>query len=174
MREIFLSIKTLKEIETIYNSKSTYLTTSNFNKTNADKLIKKNFLPLIPIINRNFKVQDYYNSLNKPHGIEEKNLVIIMAGGQGKVTTIYIRLTKPLIPVRGKPVIVHIMNLFKSNLLNNFLVSINEKNKILKSYLNELKVNYEINYLEENKPLGTAGALKKIDKLKNLFYSELR
>ena len=64
-----------------------------------------------------------------------------------KVTTIYIRLTKPLIPVRGKPVIVHIMNLFKSNLLNNFLVSINEKNKILKSYLNELKVNYEINYL---------------------------
>lgn len=170
-RDLLIYKNFKRKIETIYNSKSTYLTTSNFNKTNADKLIKKNFLPLIPIINRNFKVQDYYNSLNKPHGIEEKNLVIIMAGGQGKRLQPFTSvLPKPLIPVRGKPVIVHIMNLFKSNLLNNFLVSINEKNKILKSYLNELKVSYEINYLEENKPLGTAGALKKIDKLKKPFF----
>ena len=82
--------------------------------------------------------------------------MIIMAGGQGKRLQPFTSvLPKPLIPVRNEAVIVHIMNLFKSNLLNNFLVSINEKNKILKSYLNELKVNYEINYLEENKPLGT-------------------
>ena len=48
--------------------------------------------------------------------MKEKNLVIVMAGGQGKrlqpLTSI---LPKPLIPVKGKPVIIHIMNLFKLN-----------------------------------------------------------
>lgn len=170
-RDLLINKDFKKKIEKIYNSKSTFLTTSNFNKANANKLIKKNFLPLIPIVNKYLKVEDYYNLFNSPHGIEEKNLVIIMAGGQGKRLQPFTSvLPKPLIPVKGKPVIVHIMNLFRVNQLNNFLISINKKNKILKSYLNELKANHEINYLEENIPLGTAGALKKIDKLTKPFF----
>ena len=56
-----------------------------------------------------------------------------MAGGQGKrlqpFTSI---LPKPLIPVKGKPVLIHIMNLFKSNGFNNFSISINSKNNVLR------------------------------------------
>ena len=42
-RDLLIYKNFKRKIETIYNSKSTYLTTSNFNKTNADKLIKKLF-----------------------------------------------------------------------------------------------------------------------------------
>ena len=111
----------------------------------------------------------YKNSLKKNIG-QEKNLVMIMAGGQGKrlqpLTSI---LPKPLIPVKGKPVLIHIMDLFKSNGFKNFSISINKKHKVLKSYLNELRKIYNFNYLEEHSPLGTAGALKKIKNVKKTF-----
>ena len=170
-REILINKDFRRKISNVYNSKSTFLTTSNFNKLIANKLIAKKSLALIPIINKNYHVVDYYNFFNIPHGIDEKNFVIIMAGGQGKrlqpLTSI---LPKPLIPVKGKPVIIHIMNLFKTNGLNNFLISINKKNKLLKSYLSQLKSNYELDFIEESSPLGTAGALKKISKVKKPFF----
>ena len=170
-RNILIDKNFKKKIDKVYNTNSTYLTTSNFSKLTANNLIKKKSLILIPIINKKLDVVDYYNLFNSPHGIEEKNLVIIMAGGQGKrlrpLTSI---LPKPLIPVKGKPVIVHIMNLFKSNKLNNFLISVNKKDKILKSYLSVLKSNFDINFIEENIPLGTAGSLKKISKIKKPFF----
>tara|TARA_Y100001970_G_scaffold293483_1_gene440589 strand:- start:18741 stop:19784 length:1044 start_codon:yes stop_codon:yes gene_type:complete len=170
-REILVNKDFRKKINNVYNSKSTFLTTSNFNKSTANKLIEKKSLALIPIIDKNFKVVDYYNSFNSPHGIEEKNLVIVMAGGQGKRLQPFTSvLPKPLIPVKGKPVIIHIMNLFKSNRLNNFLISINKKSTVLKSYLNDLKSNYEFNFIEEKTPLGTAGALKKLPQLKKPFF----
>lgn len=170
-RDILVNKNFKKKIETIFNPRSNYLTTSNFNKLVANKLIKNKSLPLIPIINKNFHVVDYYNFYNNPKGIEEKNLVLIMAGGKGErlkpFTSI---LPKPLIPVKNKPVIVHIMHMFKNYNLNNFLISINKKNKILKSYLNELKSKYEISYIEEDIPLGTAGILKKINKINKPFF----
>ena len=49
----------------------------------------------------------YCGSIDKKNIGQEKNLVMIMAGGQGKrlqpLTSI---LPKPLIPVKGKPVLI--------------------------------------------------------------------
>ena len=51
---------------------------------------------------------------------------MIMAGGLGKrmqpFTSI---LPKPLIPINGKPVIIHIMNLFKRFGFSNINISLN-------------------------------------------------
>ena len=94
-----------------------------------------------------------------------------MAGGKGKrmqpFTSI---LPKPLIPVKGKPVIIHIMNLFKSDGFSKFFISINNKNNVLSSYLSELRKMYNLDLIKETKPLGSAGALKKIGKLKLPFF----
>ena len=172
-REILKSKDFTKKINSIFNSRSTYLTSENFNENLAFKLLQKKTITLIPIINKKRFVVNYYNiyknSLKKNIG-QEKNLVMIMAGGQGKrlqpLTSI---LPKPLIPVKGKPVLIHIMDLFKSNGFKNFSISINKKHKVLKSYLNELRKIYNFNYLEEHSPLGTAGALKKIKNVKKHF-----
>ena len=65
---------------------------------------------------------------------------MIMAGGLGtRMQPFTSILPKPLIPINGKPVIIHIMNLFKKYGFSNINISLNYKSNILKSYLSELK-----------------------------------
>ena len=83
-----------------------------------------------------------------------------MAGGLGTRLEPFTKvLPKPLIPIDGKPIINHIMESFKNSGSNTFYITLNYKSKILKSYFEELKHKYKIFFLEEKKPLGTAGAL---------------
>jgi len=173
-KEILKNKDFSKKVSKVYNSNSIYLTTENFNKVRAEKLVKSKGITLIPIINKNFDPVDYfdlYESLSKERKRDQGHLVIIMAGGEGKrlqpFTSI---LPKPLIPVRGKPVLIHIMNLFKTHGYNNFCISVNAKNNVLKSYLNEIKKIYDFDYIQERTPLGTAGALKKIKNIKKTFF----
>ena len=91
-----------------------------------------------------------------------------MAGGKGTRLSPFTQvLPKPLIPIRGKTVISRIVESFMSSGFKNFYISINEKSKIIKSYFEEKKFKNEIRFLEENKPLGTVGALSKLKKIKS-------
>lgn len=90
--------------------------------------------------------------------------VVIMAGGKGSrldpVTRI---LPKSLIPVGDKPVIEVIMDKFHEYGINNFYISVNYKARMIKSYFDETNGKYHISYIEETKPLGTAGSLKMLE-----------
>ena len=175
LRKSILSKKDFSlKIDKLYNSNSTFLIKEKFNKNLAIKLIQKKNITLIPIVDDQFKVTNYYNIYQKqanPTLSEKKNLILIMAGGKGKrlqpFTSI---LPKPLIPVKQKPVLVHIMNLFKNEGYKKFLISINKNHKVLKSYLNLLENVYDLRTIEESHPLGTAGVLKKIKKFSDSFF----
>ena len=54
------------------------------------------------------------------------------------------------------------MNFFKSKNFSKFMISINKKDKVLKSYLNEQSSLYDFHFIEE-KRLGTAGVLKNLE-----------
>ena len=89
------------------------------------------------------------------------NTVVIMAGGEGTRLDPFTRvLPKPLIPIKNKTIIEHILDEFKKNGLENFIISLNYKGRILKSFLKEFNYNNKIKYIEEKKPLGTIGSLK--------------
>ena len=79
-REILKSKDFTKKINSIFNSRSTYLTSENFNENLAFKLLQKKTITLIPIINKKRFVVNYFNiyknSLKKNIG-QEKNLVIL-------------------------------------------------------------------------------------------------
>ena len=53
--------------------------------------------------------------------------------------------------------------------LNNFIVSLNYKNTLIKAFFKDLSPNFKVSFLEETKPLGTAGVLYKL-KNKNKKY----
>ena len=58
-----------------------------------------------------------------------------MAGGMGKRLKPYTDiLPKPLIPIKNKPMIINILDKFKNNDFDNFLISIRKKDKILQSF----------------------------------------
>lgn len=94
------------------------------------------------------------------------NKVVIMAGGRGtRLEPITRIVPKPLLPVGEKPMIELIMDSFAQDGFYSFLVSINYKKEFIKTYLAERKdLAYNINCVEEDAFLGTAGSLKLMEK----------
>ena len=167
LRRAILNKKKLTEnISKIYNSNSFYLFENSYDLENVKKKALKQKIYFIPILNRNKKVTNLLTSTdlfseNKNIKTKNKNIpVVIMAGGLGTRLEPFTKvLPKPLIPIEGKPIIDHIMESFKNSGSNTFYITLNYKSKILKSYFEELNHKYKIFFLEEKKPLGTAGAL---------------
>ncbi len=87
--------------------------------------------------------------------------VVVMAGGKGTRLDPFTRiLPKPLIPIGDKAVIEIIIESFTDHGVSDFFISVNHKAKLIKSFFEELCPAYGVRYLEEDQPLGTAGALR--------------
>lgn len=99
--------------------------------------------------------------------------VIIMAGGKGTrlrpLTNIF---PKPLLPIHEKTIIEDIMDRFVEVGCSEFHLSVNYKAETIKNYFNVLtNPDYNIDYFEEDKPLGTAGSMFLIkDKIHSTFF----
>jgi dTDP-glucose pyrophosphorylase len=86
--------------------------------------------------------------------------VVIMAGGFGKRLYPYTKiLPKPLIPIGEIPIVEHIINRFKRNGCDQFYLVVNHKKNMIKAYFNEIEKTYKVDYVDEDKPLGTGGGL---------------
>ena len=83
-----------------------------------------------------------------------------MAGGQGTrlkpFTNIF---PKPLIPIGKIPAVEHIIENFMKFGVKKVMLTLNYKKDLVKSYFKQNKFR-KLTFIEEKKPLGTAGALK--------------
>ncbi|TVR29479.1 MAG: CBS domain-containing protein, partial [Spirochaetaceae bacterium] len=87
--------------------------------------------------------------------------VVIMAGGKGSRLDPFTKiLPKPLIPVGEKTALEFIIDSFRPHGIQHFYLSVFHKAKIIKAYFEDLAPEYTIEYLEEDRPLGTGGGLK--------------
>lgn len=90
--------------------------------------------------------------------------VIIMAGGKGTRLYPYTKvLPKPLIPIGDIPILERIINRFYDYGASKYYMTVNYKKGMIKSHFAELAPEYSIEYIEEDKPLGTAGSIKLIN-----------
>ena len=89
------------------------------------------------------------------------NLMVIMAGGMGKRLRPHTEnCPKPMLPVSGKPMLEHIIDRAKWEGFSHFVLAINYLGHIIEDYFgNGQRMQIRIDYLRENSPLGTAGAL---------------
>lgn len=87
--------------------------------------------------------------------------VVIMAGGKGTRLEPFTKiLPKPLVPIGEKPIIELIMDAFSRFGMEHFYISVNHKQRMIKAYFEDHPAGFSIDYIVEDKPLGTAGALK--------------
>ncbi len=124
----------------------------------------------IPVINASREVVDvlfwetiFGENLVRKQASPIELPVVIMAGGKGTRLDPFTRiLPKPLIPLGEKTVIEFIIDSFVKCGVAKFYISVNYKSKIIKSYFEELNPPYVIEYIYEDKPLGTAGSLRHL------------
>ena len=89
--------------------------------------------------------------------------VVIMAGGKGTRLYPFTKiLPKPLIPIGEIPILERIIDRYTNYGMRDFYLTVNYKKSMIRSYFDELCPDYNVHYVEEDKPLGTAGSLKLI------------
>jgi NDP-sugar pyrophosphorylase family protein len=93
-----------------------------------------------------------------------------MAGGRGtRLGTQTENCPKPLLLVAGRPILEHIINRAQAEGFTNFVIAINYLGYMIEEYFGDgRKMGVKIDYLREEKPLGTAGALTLFEELPNL------
>jgi len=115
------------------------------------------------------------------------NPMVIMAGGKGtRLRPQTQNCPKPLLPVAGKPMIDHIIERGRLDGFSNFYVAVWYLGHMLEEHLgNGDRLGVKVDYLREQEPLGTAGALALLprpdmpflvtngDVLTDIHYGEL-
>jgi NDP-sugar pyrophosphorylase family protein len=88
---------------------------------------------------------------------------IILAGGLGsRLQDVVKELPKPMAPVGGKPFLEYLLLQLKRWDTTDIILSVGYKKDMIKSYFGDGgSFGMQINYSEENEPLGTGGALKQ-------------
>lgn len=136
----------------------------------AQQFMKEYFITALPVVTSKGQVIDVLFKEEKA-SVEKllkgnlKNIpVVIMAGGKGTRLYPYTKiLPKPLIPIGDIPIMERIINKFRQFGVKYFYTTVNYKKNMIKSYFSEQAKDYSLEYIEENKPLGTAGSLKLIE-----------
>lgn len=131
-------------------------------KATAKDFMKKYSIEALPIINDSNDIVSivFWNDSE----VESKKTlsipVVIMAGGLGTRLYPYTKiLPKPLIPIGEIPIVEHIMDRFSKYGSNKFFLVVNHKKNMIKAYFNEIEKNYDVNFVDEDQPLGTGGGL---------------
>lgn len=131
------------------------------------QLMKVNKIQQIPIVDESKRVigLHLWDKINTPS--TRPNIMVIMAGGKGtRLHPHTANCPKPLLPVAGKPILQHIIDRAKLEGFNHFILAIHHLGHMIESYFgNGDTLGVKIEYLREEFPLGTAGALSLLDPL---------
>jgi len=96
---------------------------------------------------------------------------VIMAGGKGtRIAAMASNVPKPMIPIYDKPVLEYQIDCLKKNDLTEIILVIGHLGQQIKDYFGDgSRFGCNISYFMETEPLGTAGALYKIEGLLDNF-----
>lgn len=157
-----------EEVKKIYNRTPKFVE-ENYDLEEVKKLMLHTKIEWIPVVNKSHQVVSVliWDEVFDGHEARIKKKVdlpvVIMAGGLGARLEPFTRvLPKPLIPIKGRPIIELIMDKLNAYGIQQFYISVNYKSRIIQAYFEELEAAYKIHYITEHKPLGTAGCLKSL------------
>ena len=123
----------------------------------------------IPVVNKKKQIVDL--EFNKKYIQAKKNTVFLMAGGKGtRLLPLTQKIPKPLLKIKGIPIIEKIIINFAKQGFKDFIISVNYLGHKIKKYLgNGKRYKVKINYINEKKYLGTAGSLSLVNFKKTIF-----
>ena len=92
---------------------------------------------------------------------------LFLAGGMGtRLRPLTDKLPKPMVPIMNKPLLERSMDNLRRCGINEMVISTCYRSKYIKDYFGDgSKFGFKIEYVSEDTPLGTGGAIKKAGKL---------
>ncbi|TYZ24510.1 nucleotidyltransferase family protein [Selenomonas ruminis] len=154
-------------VEKVMHKKPVYLHEDERYKAKSVMLDK--VITAIPLVDEDKRILDIVllREVSKVQK-EKKSLkgvpVVIMAGGKGTRLYPYTKiLPKPLIPIGDTPIVERIIDCYVEYGIARYFMTVNYKKGMMRSYFNDLAPDYEVVFVEENKPLGTGGSIKLIE-----------
>jgi len=91
---------------------------------------------------------------------------VVMAGGEGtRLRPLTTNRPKPMVPIVNKPMLEHTLNLLKQHDFKDVVLTLHYLPNIVRDYFQEgEEFGVKLDYLIEEKPLGTAGGVKNAER----------
>ncbi len=91
--------------------------------------------------------------------------VVILAGGFGTRLSEYTKtIPKPMVQIKGKPLIYHIMKRYAQYGFKDFYVALGYKGNVIKDYFKKNSFNWNVKLIETGLKTMTGGRLKRLSK----------
>ncbi len=131
------------------------------------QLMEANKIHQIPIVDAKHRVVGLHRWDEFTTPLARPNLMVIMAGGMGtRLLPHTENCPKPLLAVAGKPMLEHIIDRAKLDGFTRFVLAIHYLGHMIEAHFGDgERLGVQIEYLREESPLGTAGALGLLNPL---------
>lgn len=164
-RAILQGLSVDEKAEKIMNCHFTFVT-KNYTIRLIENIFIQKSIYQIPVLDDEMRVVDiiFYQDLHKKE--VRDNWVVIMAGGTGtRLLPLTRDIPKPMLKVGRKPILETIIEQVKSYGFSNIILCVNYKADIIERYFQDGS-NFGVNivYVRENRKLGTAGAIKLVER----------
>jgi dTDP-glucose pyrophosphorylase len=163
-RGLLRGLNLTSPIESIIH-RGAIVVSSELSRELVSQMMKTNKIQQIPIVDENMHVigLHLWDEVNGPS--ERSNTMVIMAGGKGsRLHPETEKCPKPLLLIAGKPILEHIINRAKAEGFYHFVLAIHYLGHMIEDYFgNGEAFGVKIEYLREDSPLGTAGALSLLE-----------
>ena len=165
-RGLIKDVSLNQPVDDIIQTNPKFIRKSNYDIEKVIEYRENNF-QILPILNSDNQIINVinFNDLKSYLPVD----VVIMAGGKGtRLRPLTESTPKPLLEVGDKPILEHNIQRLSLFGMDDFWITINYLgNQIENHFGNGSGRNLNIEYVWEDKPLGTAGALSKIDNFKH-------
>ena len=133
----------------------------NMERETVMQLMVANKIQQIPVVDEQRHVVGLHlwDQITTPQ--VRPNMMVIMAGGKGtRLRPHTENCPKPMLPLGDKPMLEHIIDRAMSQGFNHFMLAIHYLGHMVEDYFGDgSKMNARVEYIREDAPLGTAGAL---------------
>ena len=148
------------EVQQIMNKQPTFISTyDSFYKIIS--LFQRKKLRHLPVVDQTMCVVDVKYVEDFFHTKKKDNWIVIMAGGLGtRLQPLTNEVPKPMLTVGSKPILETILENFIEQGFHKFFFAVNYKKELIVDYFGDgSRWGITIQYINEEKKLGTAGAL---------------
>lgn len=165
-RGIINEISLDKPITVVMFKEFKFIRHSSFSLETIDNF-KKQDISVVPVIDNSGQICKILN-LKELRTVIPVD-VLLMAGGRGaRLSPMTDTTPKPMLVIGEKPIIEHNIDRLALYGIENIAISVRYKSEIIEAYLKDgSDKGLNIDYIHENEPLGTIGALTKINNLKS-------